>query len=288
MSNSPSIRLLAGLLCVCAATAQGFAADQVARGPVPNFSSADFPWVPMSGEFLPPPAGLGPVTYDKAHPQVVRGLNNRGDVVETPLHLADLSNPNLKPWVIDCLGKANDELLAGKLRYASRASCMPSGVPMFLIYGAGFQPIYFIQTPSVVLIINSGDTQIRHVYLNVPHSAHLKPSWYGESVGRFEGDELVVDSIGFNDKTFLDDSYNVPHTTQLHVVERFKLIEEGKMLQVNFTVDDPGAFNAPWSGIVRYRRAAPAQRLTEQPCAENNVDALGNRYSTPIAAKSDF
>jgi len=80
----------------------------------------------------------------------------------------------------------------------------------------------------------------------------------------------------------------VPHTTQLHVIERLKLIEDGKMLQVNFTVDDPGAFNAPWSGIVRYRRAAGAQRLTEQACAENNINVLGDRNITPTATKPDF
>jgi hypothetical protein len=63
-------------------------------------------------------------------------------------------------------------------------------------------------------------------------------------VGHYEGEELVIDTIGLNDETLLDDNYSVPHTTRLHVIERFKL-SEGKMLQVNFTVDDPGAFNAP-------------------------------------------
>jgi hypothetical protein len=78
--------------------------------------------------------------------------------------------------------------------------------------------------------------------------ANPRLSWYGDSVGRYEGDELVIDTIGFNDKTFLDQTYNVPHTTQLHVVGRFKLINDGKGLEVNFIVDDPGAFNAPWAG----------------------------------------
>ncbi len=287
MSKLLSISLFAGLVCACAATAPGFAADPV-QGPVANLASAEFPWIPTNGQFFPPASGLGPITYDKAHPHIVPTPNNRGDIVQRPLALADVSNPNLKPWVVEYLKKANEDLLAGKLRYASRASCMPSGVPMFLIYGAGFQPIYFIQTHSKVLLINSGDTQVRRVYLNVSHSEHLKPSWYGESVGHYDGDELVVDTIGFNDRTFLDDSYNIPHTTQLHVIERFKPSEDGKTLQVSFTVDDPGAFNAPWSGIVRYRRAASAVRLTEQPCAENNRDAAGNQYSTPIAPKADF
>jgi hypothetical protein len=159
---------------------------------------------------------------------------------------------------------------------------------MFLIYGAGFQGIYFIQTPGKLVMTNSGNTEIRHVYMNVPHSAHLTPTWYGESVGHYEGGELVVDTIGFNDKTLLDDSYSVPHTTQLHVIERFKLVEDGKMLQVDFTVDDPGAFNGPWSGIVRYRRAPRSQPLGEQACAENNVNVLGDRNITPTAAVPDF
>jgi hypothetical protein len=96
-----SIRLLADLICACAATAPGFAADQGDRAPVPNFSSVDIPWIPTSGAFLPLPAGLGPVTYDKANPVMVRTLNNRGVAVEGPLPLADLNNPNLKPWVVD-------------------------------------------------------------------------------------------------------------------------------------------------------------------------------------------
>jgi hypothetical protein len=269
-------------------TAEAQAADQVAQGPVPNFSHADFPWVPMGDDFLPPPAGPGPITYDKAHPRMARTLNNRGAVEEKPMRLADLNNPNLKPWVIDVLRKANEERLAGQYLYASRASCRPPGVPMFLIYGAGFQPIYFIQTPGETVMINTGNTEVRRVYMNVPHAEHIKPSWYGDSVGHYEGNELVVDTIGLNSETLLDDNYSVPHTTQLHVIERFKLIEDGRMLQVNFTVDDPGAFNAPWSGIVRYRRAAGAQRLGEQPCAENNINVLGDRNITPTASKPDF
>src|SRR5438552_2138870 len=150
-------------------------------------SFAEFPWVltnPVNPEYLPPSSGLGPITYDKARPHIARLLNNVGNVVERPLPLADLSNPNLRPWVVDFLRKANDLMLAGKLRYSSRASCLPVGVPMFWKYGAGFQPIWFIQTPRKILIINIGDSQIRRVYMNVPHSPDFKSSWYGESVGR--------------------------------------------------------------------------------------------------------
>ena len=289
MSRLPLIGLLSGLLCACALTAYGAAAAH-AETQVPNFSSMNFPWFPATG-FLPPPSGPGPVTQDKTQSIIRRTANNVGDVEEQPLRLADLSNVNLKPWVVDHLKKVNEELLAGKLRYASRASCRPAGVPMFLTYAGRFQPIYFLQTPREVVLINLGDTQVRHVYMNVPHLANPKPSWYGDSVGRYEGDEFIIDTIGFNDKTFIDETYNVPHTTQLHVVERFKLIDDGKGLEVNFTVDDPGAFNAPWSAIIRYRKGTRPQPLQEQPCAEEAAGGLsfhGRYFDIQTASRPDF
>ena len=80
------------------------------------------------------------------------------------------------------------------------------------------------------------------VYLNVPHSVSPTPSWYGESVRHHEnGDTLVVDTIGLNDKTYVD-NFRTPHTTQLHVVERFKIVSGGEGLEVKVYVEDPGAF----------------------------------------------
>ena len=126
------------------------------------------------------------------------------------------------------------------------------------------------------------------IYMNVPHSEHVSPSYFGESVGHYDGDELVVDTVGFNDKTLLDDRYNLPHSTELHVVERFRLINDGKGLEVNFTVDDPGAFNAPWSAMVRYQHARAPGTLFEEPCAENNYENLSNYVRNPIATKAGF
>jgi hypothetical protein len=87
----------------------------------------------------------------------------------------------------------------------------------------------------------------------VPHSANPKPSWYGESVGHYEGDTLVVDTIGQNTKTFLD-VYRTPHSEKLHVVERWRTIDGGNGLELKITVDDPDAFYQPWSAIVRDQR----------------------------------
>jgi hypothetical protein len=107
--------------------------------------------------------------------------------------------------------------------------------------------------------------------MNVEHSKDLKPSWYGESVGRWEGDELVVDTIGMHDRSFVD-NYRTPHTDKIHVVERFKMIEGGKTLQVTFTVNDPGAFTMPWTGVQRFRR------VEDRPMIENLCELSNDRF----------
>ena len=126
---------------------------------------------------------------------------------------------------------------------------------------------------------------MRRVYLNVPHSPNPKPSWYGESVGHYEnGDTLVVDTIGLNDKTFVD-LYLTPHTEQLHVVERFKLAPGGKMIELTITVEDEGAFTTPWSARQTYNQE-PQAKMEEAICAENNVDVFNQGYVPPPEAKS--
>jgi hypothetical protein len=82
--------------------------------------------------------------------------------------------------------RENEKVLAGGIGFTPRSSCMPAGVPAFMLFPV-VEPIFFVQSPKVVLMIFAGDEQIRHIYLDVPHSAHPKPSWYGESVGHYEG-----------------------------------------------------------------------------------------------------
>jgi hypothetical protein len=178
--------------------------------------------------------------------------------------------------------KDNDEVLAGKIAFTARSSCMPAGIPWFLAYG-GAQPYYFIQMPKQVWMIFSGDQQVRRIYLDVPHSAKPKPSWYGESVGRYEGDTLVVDTIGLSDKTFVD-PYRTPHTDKLRVIERWKVINDGKNLEVQFTVDDPDTYYQPWSGLRRYR--ASDRDYAEEVCAENNEMLFD--YKIPMAGRLEF
>ena len=117
----------------------------------------------------------------------------------------------------------------------------------------------------------------------MPHAENPTPSWFGESVGHYEGDTLVVDTIGLNTRTFVD-SYRTPHSDKLHVTERWRLIDGGNMLEVNITVDDSDTFYQPWQTYQRYQRGQ--QPLEEFICAENNQNLFD--YRMPVAGKPDF
>ena len=122
-------------------------------------------------------------------------------------------------------------------------------------------------TPAEVAFLFELDHQARIVYIGGMHPATLTPRYFGHSIGRWEGDTLVIDSIGFNDKTELRDG--VPHTTALHVTERLRIDEMGHL--ENSTVhEDPGAFLEPIPTVHVYERSVPFQEFV---CAENNREA---------------
>jgi hypothetical protein len=254
------------------------AAEQAAS--IPDFSSNDVGWIFGFGDYIPIPGEPQPTSNDPAHPYI-SNADSRARGVQPTYRIADLSNPNLKPWAKEFMKRENDKVLAGGMGFSWRASCLPSGVPAFM--QAVVEPIQFLQTPKQVTMIFSGDAQIRRIYLDAPHSENPKPSWYGESVGHYEGDTLVVDTIGLNDKSFID-NYRTPHTEKLHVVERYRLVDDGKTIEVTFRIDDPDTFYQPWSATGRLRRA-PAQ-WTEEACAENNQHLFD--YGVPVADKPDF
>ena len=255
-------RLVAGCALI-GLTASASTAPVAAQSAHPDFSFTG--WLNEAtfegGELIPVEGSPPLFKQDPAHPFVG---NNRS--AQPTYRIADLaSNPNVKQWAKDVMKKDNDEVIAGKIAYTARSSCHPAGVPGFDLFG--FQPTFFFQTPKKITIIYSGDQQVRHIYLDVPHSKTVKPSWYGESVGKYEGDTLVVDTIGLNTKTVVD-NYRTPHTEKLHVVERWKLVEGGKTLEVTFTVDDPDTYEKPWTAKQRFRKADG--EMTEQVCAEGN------------------
>jgi hypothetical protein len=269
-----------------AVTALAFLAAPFARGAdaVPDFSpNAATGWQLTDDEFIPPASGPGPVLSDPAHPYISFYRFPRNP--NPTFRVADLSNPILQPWAREALRKTNEKALSGKYLAIPKERCWPVGVPAFDLLPA--TPVYFLQTPKTVTMIWTQDHQVRHVYLNAPHSAKPKPTWFGESVGHYEGDTLVVDTIGLSAKTFID-NYQTPHTEQLHVIERFHMIEGGKTLEVNLHIEDPGAFTTPWNAIQRYRRNE-AGPMPETVCAENNEDHFDQDIGPmPVADKPGF
>jgi hypothetical protein len=240
-------------------------------------------------EWIAPASGIGPISDGPDHPFY---NNNVAQVVRrNPTYrVADLTSEaakNLMPSAVEALKKQNALVLEGKNGETRQARCWETGVPD--IHEAP-QSLYFIQAPTKIVLYQGG--RVRHIYMDVPHTKNPKPSWYGESVGRYEGDTLVVDTIGFNDKTFVD-GYRTPHTNKLHVVERFRVINGGKGLDVSFTVDDPGTFYKPW-GARRPRYRTPDREnftggMEEDSCAGNNDDKFNQGLEpVPQADTPDF
>jgi hypothetical protein len=275
--------------------AGALAADPLAanKAPIPNFAPDSLTgWLkPPGDEFIQPDSGPGPVRSDPAHPYVPNfaPFVARGTAPQETVMVADLTNPILQPWVVEEMRKSNAEVLGGKVGFTARSRCWPHGVPGFLLYPV--HPIFFIQTADKVVMSWGQDFQLRHVYLNVPHTVDPKPSWYGESVGHYEGgDTLVVDTIGLNDRTYID-NYRTPHTTKLHVVERFRLLPDGQSMLANALVEDPGAFTMPWNAVQRYRidHRSSEVPLHEMVCAESHEDYFHQGLApVPQAAKPDF
>jgi hypothetical protein len=274
--------VVAGLVCAGVALGPAQGAENTK---VPDFApNANTGWLAQDDEFIPPPSGPGPIKSDPAHPYV--SFYKFPTNPRPSFRVADLTNPILQPWTRERLQKVNERSLSGKVVAIPKERCWPVGVPAFLLLPA--TPVYFLQTPKEVWMIWMQDRQIRRVYLDVPHSANVKPSWYGESVGHYDGDALVVDTIAITTNTFVD-NYQTPHSDQLHVTERVHMIDQGKTLEVNIHVEDPGAFTTPWDAIQRYRRVADRGPLSEIVCAENNGDHFNHGLEPmPEASKPEF
>jgi hypothetical protein len=269
-----------GLLASLAAAACVQQAAAASAPPVfsPNAQTA---WVGIGiGAFLPVPGWPKPTMQDPAYPYVSQ--DEAGASGEQPTQrVGDISNPNLKQWAKDVMKKENDEVVAGKFAFTARTSCQPGGVPGFDVLVSG--ALFILQSPREVTMIFDGNAETRHILLGAAHPADLKPSWYGDSVGHYEGDTLVVDTIGLNDKSFID-NWRTPHTDKLHVTERWRLIENGAKLEILITIDDPGTFNQPFKVLRQYDRVK--RTFVENRCSENNRDPYIT--GTPIADKTDF
>ena len=288
---------------------------------IPDFSRVwmhpAFPW------FEPPASGPGPVTNRSRWPQ--RPGDASGSVALPPLPpgvegvsdydqlVGDYTNPILQPWAAAVVKKFGEKSLAGIVYGNPSNQCWP--MPMPFIFKQFM--VQIIQQPNkVVIVYTMPNTELRQVRLNDHHPEPLTPSWYGDSVGHYEGDTLVIDTVGVKtDRPYaMIDLFGTPYTKSLHIVERYRLREyddvkdaiernkkenwllagdvfsnhRGKFLQLHLTIEDEGVFTTPWTSTLTYVPGPPD--LSENVCAENVHQYYYDRSDTdvPRAEKPDF
>jgi hypothetical protein len=311
MNAQRNLLLVAALAAAATMPAVGQTAAPAVTSSIGTQGAASMPdfsgiWAHMTWPDLEPPlVGPGPVTN--------RSRTPAGDPNIYKL-VGDYANPILKPHAAEVVRKHGEISLTGVPYPTPSNQCWPGGMP-FVLYNIGMQ---MLQEPDKITILYSNDHEVRHVRLNQPHPAQVTPSWYGDSIGHYEGDTLVIDTVGVKIGPFaMADMYGTPHSPALHVVERYRLLDyeaakaaeergqrnlsrfgrdpglgrnpdyKGPGLQLEITVDDDGVFTKPWSAAISYRR--PLGEWPEMVCAETTHDLFsGKDLKLPTADKPDF
>jgi hypothetical protein len=261
---------------------------------VPSFSGV---WARSTFGWELRSTGPGPLKNLKRRPN---GTSDQQTLV------GDYTSPILKPGAAEIVKEHGETSLAGQAFPDPSNQCATMAPPYIL----RINEMEMVQQPHMVTIL----------YMNDSHPKEVVPSWHGDSVAHYEGDTLVVDTVGIKvGPASMVDMYGTPHSEQLHVVERYRMVDgdvakassalndkeygradgpaadgvfvdyqyKGKGLQVQFTVEDPLMFTTPWSGSVTYLRAA--NDWEERVCAENIFEYYsGKDTGVPHADKPDF
>lgn len=259
MRNLAIVCLVAGVAAI--GTIVPLAADET-----PNFSGM---WG-RTGEPM-----MDPVPGAKEATPVLRLEVDSKDAEE--IMAGNWANPMLQPWARNIVKKNALSEIALNHVYQADDSCWPMTVPAIINLREAVQ---ILQTKDRMTFIYQRDHQVRRIWLNQEHNPNFKPGWYGESVGHFEGDTLVVDTTGVKTHfmSFVD-PFGTPHTDKLHVIERYRVITDraGKGLEVVVRVEDSGTFTMPWTGRSVYRPNR-AESIVEVICAENNTTFDGSTF----------
>jgi hypothetical protein len=270
-------------------------------GSFPDFSGL---WGRNAFNFEPMPSGPRPVT----------NLERHADGSENPSTLVgDYDNPILKPEAAAVVKRLGERSRSGDAYPDPSNQCAPYAPPFTFAMQLGVQ---ILQAKDQVTFLYNQDDQVRRVRLDDQHPAKLAPTPMGDSVGHYEGDTLVVDTIGIKTGPLaMVDRYGTPRSPSLHLIERYRLIDgntanevadkhqredgpmgfngavqvdhnyKGQGLQLEFTVNDPETFTTQWSARITYRRTVGP--WLEQICAEETTHAAKIPLM-PVAAQPDF
>ena len=261
--------------------------------------------------FEPPVSGPGPIINKTWRPD--------GTLEPLQRYVGDETNPILRPQAAEVVKKNGELELSGAILANPHNQCRPEPTPFTLAMQFGMQ---IIQQRDETILLYLSDHQVRHVRMNVPHSTDRAPTWQGDSVGHYDGNTLVIDTISQKvGPHAMVDPFGTPFSTGLHVIERYRLIDgavardlalkherryyaagspftnvygRGDIdpdatkpgLQVEITVEDPIVFTAPWSALTTFRHVLGD--WPESVCAEN-TRAIGPWVTNaPEADKRDF
>jgi hypothetical protein len=272
-------------------------AGAAAAASAPDLSGA---WARTTFELEPPVSGPGPLR------DAPRG-------VAAPAY----ASPILTPAAAAIVKQRYESVQAGKPYPTPSSTCWPMVPPLIF----RVREMQLVQGKDVVTLIYMQDHEVRRIRIGGTHPANLTPTWHGDSVGHYEGDTLVVDTVGMKVGAInVIDRAGSPYSKDLHVVERYRLISfeetkaarernvtavgglnslatpqaaaidenyQGSGLQIEFTVEDPNVFNTPWSGTATYSKADGL--WVENVCAENTFEYYYNRDAAiPKADTPDF
>ena len=300
--NAAALRSLVILFAVGLSASDQAAGQQSA----PDFSGI---WThPYWPGFDPPVSGT---------PGIVNKARRPDGVGDSDQLMGDYESPILKPNAAEVIRRLGEISKSGVTFPTPANQCWPQPVP-YILWTIGIQLLQ--QKDKITILYSNPDHERREVRMNATHPARVTPSLYGDSVGHYEGDTLVIDTVGVRTtRPFaMVDVYGTPYSPALHVVERYRFVDEaaaklaeqrtlkeniaiptndsgliidpnyrGKALQLEFTVEDPGVFTMPWSASMTYRRAAGA--WPEFVCSENQHEYYAGKNSeVPQAAKPDF
>jgi hypothetical protein len=271
--------------------------------PIPDFSGL---WGRNAFDFEPAPGNPKPVD------NLVRLPNGAGNA---SMLVGDYNNALLKPETAAVVKRRGELALSGASVPDPSNQCAPFAPPFTFSMELGVQ---LLQAKDHVTFLYNQDDQVRRVWLNRAHPRNLKPTPMGDSVGHYEGDTLVVDTVGIaTGPLAMNDRYGTPRSPSAHIIERYRLIDgvaakeaaerhirengpmglagavlvdsnfPGKGLQLEITIEDREVFTAPWSAIVTYRRIIGP--WLEQICAEDTMDREQGRMPLmPVSGKPDF
>lgn len=238
-----------------------------------------------------------------------RRANGTGNILKLA---GDYTNPILTPQAAAVVKMHAERGLNNIGDPNPRNQCWPSGVPFVFTD----RPTELLQQKDKVTIIYGHDHQVRQVRLNAQHPTKVIPTWYGDSVGHYDGDTLVIDTVGMKMGPYsMIDWYGTPRSEALHIIERYRMLDyeaakdgferdakqdnqapgmpapnaSGKYLQLEFTIEDKNVFTMPWTATMTYQTDGDSPLdWPENVCAENRMWYPGKEADVPRAIKPDF